>query len=515
MRKAYFVAFTGMIGIVFLSGVFFQACSGSTEGPTEGPREEKRIEKVEIDAYLDDLISSDEQERNSAVAKLVEAGEPVVEPLIAALEAKDTGWLTAIGILKEMAAAVKIFTQETKKANRNRLGSIYARDVLKNYLDEMKALNEKLMAVENQYPEWDTEYIPREVNDIVKRLDKELYDSSGSFSKMARMLRSQDVRDHRGKIRAYLQPIKDRIKDAKEESEEDPFIDDNLYFRRAALKVLERIRSEEAVEFLTRVMNDDLEDEEVRETAVAALGKIPSKDAVRALVKCMDDEYGDMEHRAVRTLEAMEPGVKEDILINVLLKSRKMNTRSRAAHLLGEMRSEKAIVPLLMALENCKSKTRQEIALALEKIGSEEVVDRLIDVFEDKGRGYNARSLAARVLGRLEAGEAVDALVESLESKNSSIGMSAARALVDIKSKKEDIEEELIDMVEDGNKYGRERACFVLGELRSEAAVDVLISATEDKEKRVRQWALKALKRIGTDKALTAIADYKARRKKK
>ncbi|MFQ5794346.1 MAG: HEAT repeat domain-containing protein [Candidatus Bipolaricaulia bacterium] len=101
--------------------------------------------------------------------------------------------------------------------------------------------------------------------------------------------------------------------------------------------------------------------------------------------------------------------------------------------------------------------------------------------------------------------QAIDELIEALRDEDKRMREQAARALIEIGS---DATPDLIKTLRDENWRVRHNATWVLGEIRDSRAVPALTKMLEDKEPSVRRAADKALKKIPADKVLSTSSQW-------
>jgi len=213
-------------------------------------------------------------------------------------------------------------------------------------------------------------------------------------------------------------------------------------------------------------------------------------------------EFEPLKEKAVKVLSF----IKADNIIDLLrgdLERKEGVVRWGAADALGDIRSEKAIEPLITALATDKeSGVRWGAASALGRIGSEKAIEPLIKALAtDKESGV--RWGAASALGRIGSERAIEPLIKVLATdKESDVRVRAADALGDIRSEKA-IELLIKALATDKESDVRVRAAYALGSVGSEKAIEPLITAlATDKESDVRERAAYALGSVGSEKAI-------------
>jgi HEAT repeat protein len=133
-------------------------------------------------------------------------------------------------------------------------------------------------------------------------------------------------------------------------------------------------------------------------------------------------------------------------------------------------------------------------------LGDARAVDLLITALAD--RGVSVRAEAASALGVLGDARAVDPLIAALADRGAYVSTNAARAL----SQFGDLAlVPLTAALANPDKAIRYGAVIALKMLDDVQAVNPLITALGDLDRRVRSSAAEALTRIGTPEALAAV----------
>ncbi|MBP2047009.1 HEAT repeat domain-containing protein [Methanobacterium aggregans] len=161
--------------------------------------------------------------------------------------------------------------------------------------------------------------------------------------------------------------------------------DDKWTVRGHAAHALGNMSDETAFEALVEVLYDD--DWHVRKYAAIALGNIGEERAIPHLLKVLNDNDADVSWKAIVALvnigeASVEPLIK-------VFKNGEWHIRGRAAEALGNLGDERAVMPLVYALNGSRKKDRNKYirgkaAEALGKIGDERAVKPLIKAIEDK-----------------------------------------------------------------------------------------------------------------------------------
>lgn len=199
--------------------------------------------------------------------------------------------------------------------------------------------------------------------------------------------------------------------------------------------------------------------------------------------------------------------------------------RGQAADKLGNLRSPKAVEPLIAALKDSYWLVRCDAARALGKIGDARAVEPLIEALKDSDK--SVRRDAAAALSQIKDERVVEPLIEALkdlsEHERASIIKALEafptderqRALMLVASKKWDevralgpgAVEPLIYALKDSEQTVRWEAAEILGKLGDTRAVEPLIAALEGSDGNLCWTAATSLGEIGDKRAVEPLIE--------
>ena len=166
---------------------------------------------------------------------------------------------------------------------------------------------------------------------------------------------------------------------------------------------------------------------------------------------------------------------------------------------------------LILDLKYGTEVVRNDAARILGEIGDQRAVDPLIDALEDENEIWIIRELAAMALGEIGDPKAIDPLIDALNDENPYVRGTAAEALGEIGDPK--AIDPLIDALNDEQHFVRSGAAEALGEISDQRAVDPLIEALKDDDWDIQLWAASSLVKLGKtdylDLVLLALEDEK------
>ena len=271
--------------------------------------------------------------------------------------------------------------------------------------------------------------------------------------------------------------------------------EESSIMRQYAILALSKIGDPQAVDPLIAILGD--KNENVRRAAVYALGKIGDPQAVDPLIAILGDKNESVCYAAEWAL--IKIGNESISSLITALGNENIRVRRASVQILGEIGNSRATLPLIIILGSKDRSFRIDAARALVKIG-EPTIEVLIEQFTDPNRWR--QNYAAWALGQIGK-RAIEPLVEALLSQDETIQGYAAGALA---SMGEMAVEPLINLLHDEDKIIQGYAAAALASM-GEMAVEPLISLLPDEDKWVRYFVIRALDKISHDKIISPIID--------
>lgn len=223
------------------------------------------------------------------------------------------------------------------------------------------------------------------------------------------------------------------------------------------------------------------------------LGHLNDERAVKPLIKGLDDE--EVIGATVINLINLKDYSYEPLLD--ALNSNSKNIRSGAAEALGEIGAEKAVESLVNSLlfDDFDLYT---ISNALIKINSNKAVEPLLSALNEVGDSKKRNIIY--ILSNIGDQRVIEPLINQLNAKSAHVRRRAVEALGNIKDKK--AVEPLIEALNDKTVIVRSEAITSLGKIGDERPVELIIKMLEDKSKSVKMASINVLGKIGDDRAL-------------
>ena len=312
----------------------------------------------------------------------------------------------------------------------------------------------------------------------------------------------------------------------------------DLWTSYPAADALGRIGDRKAIPSLVKALSTKT----LREPVLKALGRFSAPETLKNIVPLLEDSSKTIQEEAIKTIRNFyHNGVKEefiaeemkkffgDRIIDILVAhtwSAKADVRVSAILLLGLMRDERALAPLLeLSLEEDLA---EDVKRALVFIGKDkpEVILPLFDtvspyqqrficdvagelaspVFYDVFEGLmkdddgHVRALAAIAISRIGDLRAVEPVKKLLSDEYEDVQEAAVAALSILKAGISS--DELIKMIGDRNPVLRKNTVLLLGEIGAVKAVPAIGFALKDDNIKVRHAVVKSLSMIRTDESI-------------
>lgn len=249
-------------------------------------------------------------------------------------------------------------------------------------------------------------------------------------------------------------------------------------------------------------------DSSIRQSAVEFLGKLRSPTAIQSIADLLEAESS-FEVAYLIPIVLSNIGGDEVIAPFIrCLKSEVAQTRIYAANLLGQMKVEAAVEPLIMLLADDNGYVRRSASDALVQIG-EPVLEPLIRIHQtqaldfplpptaliskdaERNRRNSLRMEIITTLGKLRNHRVPAPLISSLNDKD--VNASSISALTSLGSI---AVEALIAALQNSDEMIRANSALILGNIGDTRATTLLISALEDPVKEVRGNAALALSKL-------------------
>jgi HEAT repeat protein len=280
-----------------------------------------------------------------------------------------------------------------------------------------------------------------------------------------------------------------------------PFIHEKAQF---AARALGKIADERAIQPLIQMLEDSRNHEIIRGSAIQALGELRAAKATELLITIFNQGQPYLARQAAWALGRIGGDQVVQLFIYAL-KNSNADIRANAASGLKAAADLRAVDPLIKALKDPSWLVRNEAIRTLGALGDKRAVEPIIALLGDPK--LDVKWSAVMELGGFKDSRALPGLILALRAPETVIRRSAAKSLGQIGDSHavEALIAALASPVEaDAMNSSQEAAAEALGLIGDAYAIAPLTGALQHPNRRVREQAANALKKIGTPEALSA-----------
>ncbi len=234
-------------------------------------------------------------------------------------------------------------------------------------------------------------------------------------------------------------------------------------------------------------------DAKIRGDTAWALGKLGDERAIDPLIRALDDNNSNVQEWAALALVKIGRPAIEPLM--AAMKSRNDPVKWQAAAVLGLINDSNATEALSLALESNNSTVRYWGAASLGQIRDNRTRDALVSLLGDSNE--TVRNEAGWALKPLagSGGGAEDLFIRLLKDEDPNRRMGAAHSLGD--PAEVQAAPALIEALQDSEPGVRSEAAAALGRRSESQAIMPLIEILDDSEEQVRKDGIKALTEMG------------------
>lgn len=239
----------------------------------------------------------------------------------------------------------------------------------------------------------------------------------------------------------------------------------------------------------------------VRAAAAHALGELGCKEAIPALVEGLKDEEWVVFY-VLQSLAQLKAEEAAEQIGEILLNTESALIKAEAIETLGKIGTEKVVEPLLKYFPVATRDEKQQIVKSLIRMGiipdGQDLKEEILSIFKEQEweeklialKGIKLTNLIEAIPFIVEEAGRLDPCCFDYDEKIQTL----EETLLSI-----DSEDELISMIEKNKLKYRAKAFVikVLGKLKSNKAVPILIKLLEDQKRDIRIASAKALGEIG------------------
>jgi HEAT repeat protein len=261
------------------------------------------------------------------------------------------------------------------------------------------------------------------------------------------------------------------------------------------LKILDDPKNQnDAATFIEALTQCDLVS--VKKRAIKGLMPLHGEPVRTALINALAETDASVRQAAADALAAQADAAAAPALLKAM-NDAESSVRVAAAHALGVLKAKAAVPALSAMLSDPAVEAAVAAANALAELADPAALDALINVVNASATPAPLYDAAANALAKIQDPRAVPILVKLLESPKDSVRWASADALGGLRVA--DAVKPLATVaLKDQNPQIREAALAALSKIgdRSALALDTLVDALSDKEKRVADQALRSLTQV-------------------
>ena len=263
------------------------------------------------------------------------------------------------------------------------------------------------------------------------------------------------------------------------------------------LKILDDPRNQNDATFIDALTQCDLAS--VKKRAIKGLTPLHG-DAVRtALINALAETDASVRQAAADALAAQADAAAVPALLKAM-NDPESSVRASAAHALGVLKAPEAVNPLIAMLSDTDVDAAVASANALAELHDPAALDKLISIVSDTATPAPLYDAAANALAKMQNPRAVPILVKLLGSPKENIRWASADALGGL-GVADAVKPLAAVALKDSNPEIRVVALASLSKIGDKSALETLVDALSDKEKRVADQALRSLIQVADSNA--------------
>ncbi len=237
----------------------------------------------------------------------------------------------------------------------------------------------------------------------------------------------------------------------------------------------------------------------VKKRAIKGLTPLRGPAVRTALINALAETDASVRQAAADALGAQGDASVAPALLKAM-NDPESSVRAAAAHALGVLKAKDAVNELIAMLSDTNVEAAVAAANALAELADPAALDKLISVVTATDTPAPLYDAAANALAKIHDPRAVPILVKLLGSPKENVRWASADALGGLGVA--DAVKPLANVaLKDPNPQNREVALASLSRIGDPAALDTLVDALSDKEKRVSDQALRSLLQVADSKA--------------
>ncbi len=232
----------------------------------------------------------------------------------------------------------------------------------------------------------------------------------------------------------------------------------------------------------------------VKKRAIKGLTPLRGPQVRAALVNALTETDASVRQAAADALAAQADATVAPALLKALTDP-ETSVRAAAAHALGVLKAREAVTALMAMLSDTDVEAAVAAANALAELADPAALDKLISIVTASATPATLYDAAANALAKIQDPRAVPILVKLLGSPKENVRWASADALGGL-GVADAVKPLAAVALKDENPQIREAALAALSKIGDPTALDTLVDALSDKEKRVADQALRSLTQV-------------------
>jgi HEAT repeat protein len=253
----------------------------------------------------------------------------------------------------------------------------------------------------------------------------------------------------------------------------------------SALDTLGRFKEEASVGPIAELLSS--ESEALRHAALETLGKIGSEKATEAIARHISSAQGEEKSAAIKSLVqiGITPSISEvaDVLVEMFQSSDDWEEKLIALKGIVDLKETGAvesIIDVAGSLDRSLPEDEERLLIIQHYMNDESFADGFIRILENPLGRFRGKVIAAEMLGKLKYEKAVPVLVKLLDKSLRDVRRACIWALGQMDT--EEARKSLIDALVDHDSTLRKVAVISLGRLRDRGSFDVILKRLDDEE---------------------------------
>lgn len=279
------------------------------------------------------------------------------------------------------------------------------------------------------------------------------------------------------------------------------FKDSEIVQRRGLANLIGRMGSQGIVDKIAQLLNED--DRDIKKSTINILADIGGSKAASYIIALIKSEDWWVRRRVVEALSRLKDPASVQPLLEQLDAERDPKIKVEIIRTLGEVGNQQSALRILPHIKDSDMIVRQMVVEAMEKTADSSVVSNVIEVMKDAD--VNVRRAGAEILDKIRDPKAAEILIKALKDSDWWVREIATDALAETKST--GINKKVMALFESKDENTRRAAVEFFSRSPDPKALDALTGMLRDEDWWVREKAVQALGKVGTEKTIEPLLE--------